>query len=115
VSTKKLTPPIGLPKLNPELKAKWIEALRSDRYKQARTALHKIKGGGFCCLGVLCDVIDSTSWEKKAAEGVFTWRDSDWYPPESVLPRETSRYFARLNDDERRTFKTIANAVEKYL
>jgi hypothetical protein len=33
---------------------KWVKALRSDEYKQTQG---KLKGeGGFCCLGVLCDV-----------------------------------------------------------
>jgi len=41
-------------KLNPELKSKWLTALRSGEYEQARGDLSR--GKGFCCLGVLCQV-----------------------------------------------------------
>ena len=35
----------------PELKAKWVAALRSGKYKQGKGTLYK--GGKHCCLGVL--------------------------------------------------------------
>lgn len=47
--------------MKPQLKAKWIEALESGRYEQTRGALH-VKDEGYCCLGVLCDVIDPAGW-----------------------------------------------------
>lgn len=40
--------------MNPEIKASWVEALRSEEYKQGANALHR--NGTFCCLGVLCDL-----------------------------------------------------------
>lgn len=40
--------------MNPELKAKWVAALRSGKYEQGHEYLNK--DGKFCCLGVLCDV-----------------------------------------------------------
>ena len=42
--------------MTPELKGKWLEALRSGKYKQAKGVLHKFNAG-YCCLGVLCDVL----------------------------------------------------------
>lgn len=42
-------------KLKPEIKAAWLTALRSGEYEQGRGALNR--GGKFCCLGVLCDVM----------------------------------------------------------
>ena len=41
--------------MNPEIKAKWIEALRSGDYQQGGG---RLRGGNdqFCCLGVLCDI-----------------------------------------------------------
>lgn len=44
--------------LLPEPKRLWLEALRSDRFKQGRNMLAKDEGDGmqFCCLGVLCEV-----------------------------------------------------------
>ena len=40
--------------MNSEWKAKWIAALRSGKYTQAKGSLKN--GGGHCCLGVLCDI-----------------------------------------------------------
>lgn len=40
--------------MDKRLKAKWIKALRSGRYKQADQELKN--ADGYCCLGVLCTV-----------------------------------------------------------
>lgn len=47
-----------------ELKEKWIEALRSGAYTQGRMRLKlcSSKGPSYCCLGVLCDLIDPNGW-----------------------------------------------------
>ena len=57
-----------------ELKAKWLEALRSGKYRQKKKALRTDLG--FCCLGVLVDVAEGGSdtskpplWKKH-----FTWQ-----------------------------------------
>ena len=42
--------------MDPELKAKWIAALRSGEYKQGKNRLHSNEDNSFCCLGVLCEV-----------------------------------------------------------
>lgn len=52
--------------MNPEIKAKWIEALRSGKYQQTAGTLRN--NDGFCCLGVLCDVMGSTWDEHGTAE-----------------------------------------------
>lgn len=44
------------------IKRKWIHALRSGSYKQGKYTLRDI-GNNFCCLGVLCDVVDPDRWE----------------------------------------------------
>lgn len=41
--------------MDANLKAKWIEALRGNKYKQIAGTLRE--GDQFCCLGVLCDVM----------------------------------------------------------
>ena len=38
-----------------DLKKKWIEALRSGRFKQGKNALKT--NDKHCCLGVLCEVV----------------------------------------------------------
>jgi hypothetical protein len=40
--------------MNQQIKARWIEALRSGKYGQ--TTSHLSDKEGFCCLGVLCDL-----------------------------------------------------------
>lgn len=47
--------------MDPELKAKWVDALRSGEYPQAQQVLVAIdkdsnEPTGYCCLGVLCKV-----------------------------------------------------------
>lgn len=43
-----------------ELRDKWVAALRSGEYKQGRGALQDTTGG-YCCLGVLCRVMEIPS------------------------------------------------------
>lgn len=58
--------------MTPELKSKWVAALRSGKYKQTQTVLRDDLG--FCCLGVLCDVIGPTGWSPVG--GGFTYLDT---------------------------------------
>jgi hypothetical protein len=48
--------------MNPEVKAKWVAALRSGTYSQGQSAL-RVSGDSFCCLGVLCDISELGDWE----------------------------------------------------
>ena len=51
-------------KMNPEVKQKWIDALRSGDYEQGSEKLRSVTG--YCCLGVLCDLYareHDTQWE----------------------------------------------------
>ena len=49
--------------MNAEVKAKWLEALRSGKYKQGQGRLRS-RDNKFCCLGVLEDVLE-TPWTLK--------------------------------------------------
>lgn len=44
--------------MNKEVKTLWLEALRSDKYKQGKMCLGKVSKGNnlYCCLGVLCEI-----------------------------------------------------------
>jgi hypothetical protein len=47
------------------LKQRWVSALRSGKYEQGRGMLRHKNDNGldcFCCLGVLCDIYDSSRW-----------------------------------------------------
>lgn len=72
-------------KMNPEVKADWIAALRSGEYPQTRARLWRhIETGddsrpaGYCCLGVLTDLYNKKtgkgSW---VADGFFGMRFTD--------------------------------------
>lgn len=103
-------------KLPSEFKAKWLEALRSGKYTQTRGKLRRTaqQGNdpdripGFCCLGVLCDIIDPNAWVKSPDyEGVLGWsqacRHSMPYPhavPEDIgraLRQPIQRFKEALN------------------
>lgn len=44
-----------------EVAKAWVEALRSGQYQQGTGAL-RAEGGGYCCLGVLCDLSKLGTW-----------------------------------------------------
>lgn len=68
--------------MNAELKAKWIEALRSGKYKQGAEGLQS-SNGTFCCLGVLCDQFDPTGWNP-SREFVFAADSRMMFLPDSL-------------------------------
>src|SRR3954466_4218538 len=82
-------------KLRPEVKEKWVAALRSGEYKQGRSYLHSQNPDGedrFCCLGVLCELAVqegrvAVNQEGQAAGGVtaFYYGNSISYPDDSLL------------------------------
>lgn len=59
----------NLPKLDPEKKALWLRALRSEEYKQGREQL-RAPGDKFCCLGVACE-------EFRKDTGRGEWQEED--------------------------------------
>ena len=50
--------------MNKEVKEKWVSALRSREYQQARGRLRR--KDGYCCLGVLCDI-----YHKETGKGMW--------------------------------------------
>lgn len=51
----------GPARMNPEVKRRWVQALRSGRYTQGTGRLRSV-ADEFCCLGVLCDLKDPDGW-----------------------------------------------------
>ena len=47
--------------MDKKIKKEWVAALRSGKYKQTQGYL--CADGGFCCLGVLCDIAIDADWE----------------------------------------------------
>ena len=53
------------PKMDPEVKARWVQALRSGKYHQGTSTLRSRRDhypARYCCLGVLCEVV-GVEWE----------------------------------------------------
>ena len=68
--------------MNKELKDKWVNALYSGKYKQAIGGLRT--GDFFCCLGVLCDIVNPNGWEEDI-NNCYTFEKSLGYLPKSIL------------------------------
>jgi hypothetical protein len=63
---------------------KLINALRSGRYKQGRGRLVNDKNK-FCCLGVACDISNtSLEWER-GSYGTWTIGGERYYLPEAIM------------------------------
>lgn len=108
--------------MNPEIKAQWTAALRSGDYTQGVGALKS--NGGFCCLGVLCDLHTKAGlgkWNGRyygnridlLPEFVAEWADLP------ISPVVDNMLLVDLNDGvdgyEQRTFAQIADLIEEFL
>lgn len=69
-----------------EIQNLWVNALRSGEYKQTRERL-KDHNGGFCCLGVLCDLY-------------LKENNEDWSLDDDGLPCIEINGFIRYNETE---------------
>ena len=93
--------------MTPELKAKWLAALRSGEYVQGTG--HFEKDRKFCCLGVLCKV---------AGEPTGTVEYSNWAFVHSVVPDPIVSDAYHRNDGSQgrgikaQTFAQIADWLE---
>lgn len=106
-----------------EYPAEWIAVLRSGKYKQGTCALRRCDM--FCCLGVRCDIENSTKWVENAGE--YKWDGEGGYLPMELRKKDgfksengyipfvcrdhTHTSLAYLNDDGF-TFDQIADLIE---
>lgn len=120
--------------MNPEVKAKWVAALRSGEFQQGKNALKSEEG--YCCLGVLCELhrreVDG-SWRLQAS-GNYAYGMSTSFLPGEVLDWAGLRnsWPNVIIDDERasldthndgstgytvrcKSFEEIAKAIEDQL
>lgn len=123
--------------MKPEIKAKWVAALRSGQFNQGMGALRR--GDSYCCLGVLCHlaveegvipgpiagtfhpdpgmyVYGADAYEGKAAylpHDVVVWAGLDSASPRFRSPTGELEDLARLNDVGT-PFSQIAATIEKH-
>jgi len=119
-----------MPKMNPEIKALWVKALRSGDYAQTDGCLRNEHG--YCCLGVLSDVcrpITGGEWAAdKSGSNMFTMFSECSLLPVPVMNtaglteahplvlfdgQETP--LAVINDKVRLPFTAIADLIEANL
>jgi hypothetical protein len=128
-------------KMNPEVKAKWLAALRSGEYSQTADKLRDTGSGGYCCLGVLCDLYAKErmggKWivshlaandgeDEEPSYAVAQWAGLEKANPEITLPNEWRTQISVMNDGgiaysggngriEPHTFAQIADVIESQL
>lgn len=97
--------------MKPEIKQKWIDALRSGEYQQDVGVLKTEKG--YCCLGVLADLYNkehNLEWCKDRKfycfNNVLRWADFPYY---------TGNELVVMNDEKGKSFLEIADYIEENL
>lgn len=101
-------------KLPKRLKAKWVKALRSGDFEQARGFL--VGADGYCCLGVLGTICGVPINEMRGEGFLCNVNDEILGPYNSVVRgRNLERRLAAMNDNEKSSFKSIASYIERYL
>ena len=103
---------------------KWIDALRSGKYKQGKRRLHIPIDNTFCCLGVLCEVAISEGVDIETK----SYREFKMYAKQiSTLPLAVLEYIGDnidpnfwdtligMNDKYDRNFSEIADYIERVL
>lgn len=106
------------------IKSRWIAALRSGDYQQTQNTIRH--DDGYCCLGVLCDVVDQDGWVKDRqpdAPGYYHHTCSsaeyggltDQARGDLGLTGAQQRKLIEMNDNDRSTFTEIADHIEQTL
>jgi hypothetical protein len=93
-----------------ELKEKWVAALRSGQYEQARGKLRD--GDGYCCIAVLCELTEVQHDGESFIEwnGNLTISDAD--DPLEWTHGAYQNKLVKMNDDLGKTFPEIADWIE---
>lgn len=118
--------------INKENIRKWVEALRSGKYKQGTGALKTVENGmeWHCCLGVACEVAikngvnlnTSVESHRVIFDGFFgglPTKVSIWlglekcYDNPLITIQENRQSCVWHNDQYKRTFAEIADGIEK--
>ena len=95
--------------MDQKIKKKWVRALLSGKYKQARGVLLRSKTGGMCCLGVLAKIQGCS---------VDLLRDKVDVVPDGYaagIPLDMQTQLAAMNDRKRHNFKQIAEFIKEFL
>lgn len=100
---------------------KWVKALRSGKYTQGKYSLRSF-GNSFCCLGVLCDIVDPKGWRIDKTDGLYYYGKIRGLLPAKIAKITgiktpnglvAGRSLTLMNDEDNVSFKRIANFIEK--
>lgn len=108
--------------MDKKIKAKWLKALRSGEYKRGKEFLYQVCGDEhrFCCLGVLAHIASPVPWRRAPGHsGVYMFNGKAGLLPVSFrnkigLDEKAQDKLIGMNDGGK-SFKTIANWIEKNL
>lgn len=114
------------------LKGKWLEALRSGKYRQGMAQLESIEDGvsSYCCLGVLCHVaqLESLVYDEPQPKQTASYsyrRDPDHdidddpyglpttFREDIGMDGKLESKLATMNDRNGKSFSEIADYIEK--
>lgn len=102
--------------MEPELKEKWIAALRSGEYKQGKDCL-RTDSNEYCCLGVLADVINPDVW--RASSSYYIWDKANTLFFTNSKEEELGIHFEATAlmemNDSGKSFPEIADYIEEKL
>jgi hypothetical protein len=116
-------------RMNPAVKAQWLEALRSGEYEQGYEVL-RTADGCFCTWGVLCDLAMKNgvplAIETYPMDSCVTYGGEAYRAPQAVkewagikrvpeLGRDEYLTISYLNDERRMSFPEIADLIEEHL
>jgi hypothetical protein len=90
--------------MNKKVKTKWLEALRSGKYKQGKARLKR--EGKYCCLGVLCDISNLRTW--------VSVEDGDLYAGCSMLAHYEVSAWAELPEAQQYILASINDSSIDY-
>lgn len=104
--------------MDEKVKAKWLEALRSGKYKQGRQSLRE--ADSFCCLGVLCDILNSNGWRNVTNNDLlYSFNGElgviDKRLAKSIGIEECQDILIEMNDEKQNDFSEIADYIEANL
>mgnify|MGYP006898466107 CR=1 FL=1 len=107
--------------MDKKLKKRWVAALRSGNYRQARESLIDRSGSRarYCCLGVLCRVsgaefsLYSGCAEFPSGNLTNTGTLGPDILDEVGLYETDAEVLMEMNDTEKKSFKEIADYIEK--
>lgn len=111
-------------KLPGEFRTKWLEALRSGEYSQTTGRLYDSNVGGYCCLGVACEIVGIDMRNESVSRWLLEEYPSalfreDKHPNVKNIPDELihndlfTKDLADKNDSNTMTFQDIANYIEQ--